>query len=95
MTYQLVPSDKSFRFKNLCPYCKSDLIYQARAWSKSNFGMWLADEFDIDCVSMPDFEDSAWRDWFNEHSQYPYIYQMPIDEQVKEFINKRYRFIMD
>jgi len=33
-----------------------------------------------------------WEEWFKQHSEMPYVYQMPVDEKVKEHINKKYKF---
>jgi len=91
--FSIVPQDKEFKFKKLCPYCKGDLTYTANGWEQDDNGLYMADSFDIDCSTEPDMEDEdEWNDWFNNHSEMPYVHQLPVDERVKEFINSKYRF---
>ena len=91
--FSIVPQDKKFKFKKLCPYCKGDLTYTANEWEQDDNGLWMADSFDMDCSTVPDMEDEdEWNDWFNIHSEMPYVHQLPVDERVKEFINSKYRF---
>ena len=33
-----------------------------------------------------------WNDWMDQHSDMPYVNQLPVDERVKKWINERYRF---
>lgn len=91
--FSIVPQDKEFKFKKLCPYCKGDLTYTVNGWEQDDNGLWMADSFDMDCSTEPDMEDEdEWNDWFNNHSEMPYVHQLPVDERVKEFINSKYRF---
>jgi hypothetical protein len=91
--FSIVPQDKEFKFKKLCPYCQGDLTYTANGWEQDDNGLWMADSFDMDCSTEPDMEDEdEWNDWFNNHSDMPYVNQLPVDERVKKFINSKYRF---
>jgi len=91
--FEIVKDDKPFKFKALCPYCKGDLTYVCNGWEEDDNGMWMADTFDVDCSNEPqDVETDEWEEWLNIHSDMPYERQLPVDMQVKEFINKRYRF---
>lgn len=91
---QIVPSDKEFRFKGLCPYCKSDLIYEVHGWIEDEEGRWEANEVESHCVSMPHFDDPKWEEWMNQHSFMPYEYQLPVDQAVITWLQKRYRFTL-
>lgn len=88
----LVSKDKEFKFKNLCPYCKGNLTYRCNGWEQDENGLWMADSFDMECSTEPDVESDEWEDWMQQHSEMPYVYQLPVDEKVKDFINKKYRF---
>ncbi len=91
--FVVVSQDKEFKFKKLCPYCHGDLTYTANGWEEDDNGLWMADSFDMDCSTEPDMDnEDDWNDWFNNHSEMPYVYQLPVDEKVKDFINKKYRF---
>lgn len=93
--FVMVSEDKEFKFKKLCPYCKCDLTYTANGWEQDDNGLWMAASFDMDCSTEPDMEDEdEWDDWFNNHSEMPYVHQLPVDEAVKEYINSKYRFTL-
>lgn len=88
----MVKEDREFKFKNLCPYCQGNLTYRCTGWEEDDNGAWMADTIDSDCSTMPDFDSEEWEEWFNQHSDMPYVYQLPVDERVKAFINSKYRF---
>lgn len=88
----VVPQDKEFKFKNLCPYCKGKLTYTCNSWEQDDNGLWMAEGFDMVCETEPEIDSEDWEDWFQSHCEMPYFYQLPVDERVKDFINKKYRF---
>jgi hypothetical protein len=88
----LVKEDKEFKFKNICPYCSGDLTYVANGWEQDENDFWKADCFDMECSSEPNVESEEWEDWMRQHSDMPYVNQLPVDEKVKEYINSKYRF---
>ena len=89
---KLVPEDKEFKFKGLCPYCGGDLTYRCNGHEQEDDGTWIADSFDVECSTEPDMEDEEWEYWLDQHSDMPYVNQLPVDEAVKKWINERYRF---
>lgn len=92
-SFSIVPEDKDFKFKKLCPYCNGDLTYRCNGWEQDDNGLWMADSFDIECSSEPDMEDEdEWEEWLQQHSDMPYVNQLPVDEKVKRYINGKYRF---
>lgn len=91
-TFITVPEDKEFKFKALCPYCGGNLTYTANGWEEDDECRWMADSFDMQCSSEPDIESEEWEEWLRLHSDMPYSRQLPVDQRVKEWINKRYRF---
>lgn len=92
--YYIVKEDKEFKFKKLCPYCNGNLTYICNGWEQADEdGLYIADTFDVECSNEPKNTDSdEWNFWLQQHSDMPYVHQLPIDEQVKQFINERYRF---
>ncbi|HET8886814.1 MAG TPA: hypothetical protein VFM70_10735 [Salinimicrobium sp.] len=90
---EFVPDNKEFYFKGLCPYCKGDLTYTVDGMIEDEDGLWKADNVEAQCSNEPNIETDAWNDWFASHSDMPYVYQLPVDENVKEYINSKYRFI--
>lgn len=93
MSFVLVEEDKEFKFKELCPYCKGNLTYRCTGWEQDHNGMWMADHLDCECSNEPSMDnEDEWEEWLQQHSKMPYVYQLPVDIQVKEFINKKYRF---
>ena len=92
--FKLVSEDKEFKFKGLCPYCGGDLTYHCEGWEQDDDGTWLADCMQSECSTEPDMDSEEWEDWMSQHSDMPYVNQLPVDERVKDWINKRYRFIL-
>lgn len=91
--FVVVPEDKRFIFEGMCPYCGGNLTYTCYGFEKDENGLWMADSFDMFCSTEPDMEDEdEWNDWFNNHSEMPYVLQMPVDEAAKKYINSKYRF---
>jgi hypothetical protein len=90
--FKMVNENHKFKFKNLCPYCKGNLTYEANGWEQDDNGLWMADSFDMECSTEPEMGSQEWEDWLSNHSEHPYIYQLPVDERVKEHINENYRF---
>ncbi|MFS0489490.1 hypothetical protein [Leadbetterella byssophila] len=72
-----------------------NLSYEADAWEQDEQGLWMATNFDCRCHSEPDIEESEdWNAWMRVHSDMPYVFQLPVDERVKRYIQKHYRFWM-
>ena len=91
--FKIVPEDHPFVFKKLCPYCKGNLTYVCNGWEQDDNGLWMADSFDMECSKEPNnVEAEEWEFWIQQHSEMPYVYQLPVDEKVKAFINRKYRF---
>ena len=95
--YIIVPDTKTFTFKGLCPYCKSDLTYCVTGWEfDEETGLWIADTLESECDSEPSYIGSEeWNEWLNSHLDLPYVYQLPVDQSVLAFINKKFRFKLD
>lgn len=92
-SFSIVPEDKEFKFKKLCPYCNGDLTYRCNGWEQDDNGLWMADSFDMECSSEPNMdEEDEWEEWMQQHSDMPYVNQLPVDEKVKRYINGKYRF---
>lgn len=91
-SFVFVKEDKEFKFKNLCPYCKGNLKYTANGWEEDENGLWMADSFDMECSTEPDIESEEWNDWFYNHSDMPYVNQLPVDLKVKKYIQSKFRF---
>jgi hypothetical protein len=89
---KVVTSDKEFKFKGLCPYCGGDLTYHVEGWEQEEDGTWTADCITSECSTMPSFRSRKFDDWMNQHSDMPYVNQLPVDERVKRWINERFRF---
>lgn len=93
MAFRIVHEDFVFKFKKLCPYCQADLHYVCTGWIQDDDGLWMADNIESICQHEPDdMESDEWNDWMNSHSEMPYVHQMPVDEKIKQHINKKYRF---
>lgn len=92
--FSVVKQNHVFTFKKLCPYCDQNLSYEADAWEQDGQGLWMATNFDCRCHSEPDIDSEDWDEWMRVHTDMPYVFQLPVDEKVKEYIQKHYRFWM-
>ena len=90
---RIVDSQKKFKFKKLCPYCGANMTYVATGWSKHPAKQfWKADSVEGECHSEPDIDSEEWDEWLRQHSDMPYVHQLPVDRQVRRFINSKFRF---
>lgn len=94
-SFRIVSDKKEFKFKCLCPYCGGDLTYRCDGWVEDDNGQWMVDSMTSECSTEPDIESDEWEDWFSNHSDMPYVYQLPVDMRVQDWINERYRFALD
>jgi hypothetical protein len=90
----LVPADCLFEIPlhiAKCPYCESKLYAQAHAWVEEDDG-WVAEQLEVGCESEPDIESDEWDLWMHNHSYMPYVYQLPVNTAIENYINKNFRF---
>jgi hypothetical protein len=76
----------------LCPYCGAKLRASFDWWTQQDDGSWMAESVDVSCVEEPDIDEDDWEDFWGNHSQMPYVYWMPAQTAVLEWVNKTYRF---
>lgn len=79
----------------VCPYCNAKLYASCEGWTENDEGEWMADTISVDCESEPDIDSSEWREWFDFHSDMPYVYQLPVDSKIERWINNNFRFLDD
>ena len=82
----------------VCPYCGAKLTVQFEAWEETEDGSWIASGFNLECTAEPELTEDgesttdAWDEWLNWHTQMPYVYWLPCEQFVADWVNKRYRF---
>lgn len=76
----------------VCPYCGCGLratvtgeIYD------EEYEVWLADQIELDFESEPPIESNAWRPWMHNHTYMPYVYLLPLERDIIDWINKQRR----
>lgn len=91
---RIVDEYKKFKFKGLCPYCGGDLTYMATDWQKHPAKLfWKPIQLESQCSNEPeDMMSEEWNEWMQQHSDMPYVHQLPVDERVRRFIEVNYRF---
>lgn len=92
----LVPSGHRFEIPETiakCPYCNTKLYVEAHAWTEENDG-WVAESIEMICETEPDIDSEEWEDWERSHGDMPYVYLLPVQNQVQEWINNNFRFDM-
>lgn len=72
----------------VCPYCHASLEFQATSWDEGGDGRWRVDSGDTTCTAEPDIDSDEWNDWWEHHRQMPYVYQLPVDERVREWARR-------
>jgi hypothetical protein len=71
----------------VCPYCNGKLWGNFYSWELNERGQWKADEIVLDCE---DEETSE-----KNHSEMPYVYQLPVDTKVLAWVNDKHHFNLD
>lgn len=95
---KLVPKHHIFKIPTslaVCPYCNPKLYASCEAWTENDEGEWLADSITVDCETEPDIDSDEWREWFDSHSDMPYVYQLPVNVKIENWINSNFRFLDD
>lgn len=90
-SFTLVESTHQFVFKNKCPYCNGDMIYQGSNFSKEDDGTWIVDEINGSCSNEPNSNSPDWTEFISTHSDMPYVYQLPVDIECLQIIQQKYR----
>jgi hypothetical protein len=76
----------------VCPYCDGQLTVYFDGFDQQDDGTWAAASLNVECETEPAVESKNWDDWFASHSDMPYVYQLPVDEEIKAWINKNFIF---
>lgn len=78
----------------VCPDCGKQLTIYPDGWTEEPDG-WTLDTFTVSCEDEPEIGDEDWNEWDDAHRRsfgMPYIYWMPITDNIKAWVNKEYRF---
>jgi len=79
----------------ICPYCGGSLTVRANEWNdweEAGNDLWKAGGLEMDCETEPDIDSPEWRYWERQHSDMPYVYWLPVEEHIKEWVNRHYLF---
>jgi hypothetical protein len=93
-TKTLVEADHVFEIpENIakCPYCEAKLYARAIAWTEENDG-WTAEQLEVDCDNEPDIESDKWDEWMHNHSYMPYVFHLPVNNKIEDYIKSNFRF---
>jgi hypothetical protein len=91
----IIPANRQFTFRGLCPYCGGDLTYTAVGWQQEDDFTWTATSLSSACSNEPSLLSDEFDDWMDNHCQMPYVYQLPVDQAVEDYIRLKYRFDMN
>jgi hypothetical protein len=81
----------------VCPYCGASLTVQVEAWTADG-NDWMATECNPECQAEPELDDDNpnsigdWEDFVDVHAYMPYVYWMPVQDKLLQWLNKNYRF---
>lgn len=73
----------------VCPYCDARLSAQATAWEQLRSGRWVPEEIMTFCASEPPIDSDEWEKWWDIHRVMPYVYQLPVDEKILAWMQRR------
>lgn len=79
----------------VCPYCGAELHVAIEQISAGDDGIWQADLVNVHCKAEPPTESALWDVWLSGHYYMPYVYQLPVDNTVIDWLNRSYRFSDD
>ncbi len=87
-----VPEIPGYKFK--CPKCGDLLTLEIDEWEQLADGTWQISEggLQLSCASEPMIGSKKWNDWFNWHFDMPYVYWLPLQMRVLQWLNENYRF---
>jgi len=104
--YKLLPHDAIIEIPEsvaVCPYCGARLTVRLESWEQNEDGTWQAgDTPHTECMGEPDepSEDAEQEEWdeydefHDSHMIMPYVYLLPVQIKVGEWINENFRFDM-
>lgn len=78
-----------------CPYCGDPLwISSIDEWSEGEDGNGpiQVEHIMLDCKSESSMCLKKWEEWNHWHSQMPYVYWMPAEEKVIDWLNQNFDF---
>lgn len=80
-----------------CPYCDGPITLYFEEWEEDekHAGLWLTGRAKVDCDDEPDMDSDEWENWFQRHSDMPYVHQLPVELLMTEWVNARYRFRLE
>jgi hypothetical protein len=98
--FTIIPADQVIDVPEavaVCPYCGAKLTVTCDGWVKGEDGAFQADSISVDCIEEPDMEVhlSEWQAWLECHSDMPYVYQLPVDEKIRAWLNANFRFDLE
>lgn len=79
----------------VCPICGATIIVEIDEWSQLDDGSWVASNVHPDCITAPAIDSKEWSGWFHQHWDMPYVHWLPLQKQIKSWINDHYRFDME
>jgi hypothetical protein len=79
----------------VCPDCKTQLTIYPDGWDLHKDG-WVCTSFTHSCATEPEIDDPDYWEWDESHPSFemPYIYWMPITDDIYRWLEQNYRFAM-
>jgi len=99
MTRKLIDIDNLNGFEiprdiAVCPCCGSGLyITEIPECEIDEDGSLIPVHLHLECLGEPDEDDEAWDEWDASHSRMPYVYWLPVELRVLEWLRKSFDFV--
>lgn len=73
-----------------CPYCDESLEATFECWAQQEDGTWAAEEIALSCPNSDGYGGGD-----DDHYVMPYVYLLPVETRLLDWVNQRYRFRID
>jgi hypothetical protein len=79
-----------------CAYCNGPIAVHFESWTRNDDGTWSTDFAKAECLREPsDKRPNLWDAWWASHSRMRYVYWMPLEQAITQWVNKRFRFAIE
>lgn len=75
----------------VCPKCGAGVVVGDFDEWETETGRVTETGFHIDCISEPDEDDPDYDDWFNWHWSMPYVDWLPLEVDLYQWFDARFR----
>lgn len=83
----------------MCPYCDRPLSIGFEDFERNDVGTWSCIKVELECATELEMQqygqhvtEDDWDQFERSHSLMPYVYILPVEERILEWVNQSYYF---